>query len=477
MLAIALFLVVLQSSGFVRPDYPPPSEDGHEYYGGENTNTNNNGGASSESRSPRGGGMSFVGDWSDKDWQVLTAYNQPKCLDIPSNLTLCRNIGYDQMRLPNLLEHDTLREATQQAASWVRLAHVGCHPDTQVFLCSLFAPVCLDQPVWPCRSLCDAVRDGCEKRMLQYGFPWPDMLRCDRFPSGNDLCIGIRNTQETEDENEAVCSSCALSSEKSSADVLNRLCQADFVIRAKVEQNLVTGNDLKISTARKKKVLRAAKGSLKAKELRTGVVFLEGGAGCDCPALDTVNGRRSDDHVIIAGNRTGDRRLVASFVHGARSKGIRSVLRDLREKNACSRRDGRTAGGKHGEKKRDKKRKTKKKNGERLTSLEVGREQEEEERGEIESKNQKVRNKGTKVTVSSDRTSGKDRNKDKNNRQGNSDNRKGNGNDNAGGNRATTESQVTASDGQRETPRQKNERIVTSPRPTKKVTTHRRRPV
>jgi hypothetical protein len=36
--------------------------------------------------------------------------HQSKCIDIPANMTLCRNIGYTQMRLPNLLEHDTLRE-------------------------------------------------------------------------------------------------------------------------------------------------------------------------------------------------------------------------------------------------------------------------------------------------------------------------------------------------------------------------------
>jgi len=47
-------------------------------------------------------------------------------------LTLCRNIGYEQMRLPNLLEHETMREVNQQASSWVRLVAVRCHPDTQV---------------------------------------------------------------------------------------------------------------------------------------------------------------------------------------------------------------------------------------------------------------------------------------------------------------------------------------------------------
>lgn len=62
----------------------------------------------------------------------------------------------------------------------------------QLFLCSLFAPVCLttlDREILPCRSLCVAVQHGCENRMRQYGFPWPDMLECSKYPLENDMCI------------------------------------------------------------------------------------------------------------------------------------------------------------------------------------------------------------------------------------------------------------------------------------------------
>ena len=117
----------------------------------------------------------------------------PKCIDIPSNLTLCQNLRYHQMRLPNLLEHDTLREVTNQAKSWVPLVGIRCHPDTKLFLCSLFSPVCLDRPIWPCRSLCTAVKTACEGHMNAHGFSWPDMLKCDKFPLDNDLCIGLQN--------------------------------------------------------------------------------------------------------------------------------------------------------------------------------------------------------------------------------------------------------------------------------------------
>ena len=134
-------------------------------------------------------GDSYFNDF-DEEWAKLSGHvHQPTCVDIPSNLSLCQNVGYDRMRLPNLLQHDSLPEVTQQAKSWVPLVGLHCHPDTKIFLCSLFSPVCLDRQIYPCRSLCESVRDNCLQRMIPYGFDWPTMLRCDRFPVDNDMCI------------------------------------------------------------------------------------------------------------------------------------------------------------------------------------------------------------------------------------------------------------------------------------------------
>jgi hypothetical protein len=73
------------------------------------------------------------------------------------------------------------------------IAHVSNgNRAVQLFLCSLFAPVCLttvDKEIYPCRSLCQAVQNGCEGRMRQYGFPWPEMLNCNKYPVENDMCI------------------------------------------------------------------------------------------------------------------------------------------------------------------------------------------------------------------------------------------------------------------------------------------------
>ncbi|XP_060027508.1 secreted frizzled-related protein 5 isoform X2 [Erinaceus europaeus] len=153
----------------------------------------------------------------------------PQCLDIPADLPLCHTVGYKRMRLPNLLEHESLAEVKQQASSWLPLLAKRCHSDTQVFLCSLFAPVCLDRPIYPCRSLCEAVRAGCAPLMEAYGFPWPEMLHCHKFPLDNDLCIAVQfgHLPATTPPVTKICAQCEM--EHSADGLMEQMCSSDFV--------------------------------------------------------------------------------------------------------------------------------------------------------------------------------------------------------------------------------------------------------
>ena len=124
------------------------------------------------------------------------------CKPIPSPMGLCHGIGYEALRLPNLLGHDSVKEAQQQAAAWISLVNKRCHSDTRKFLCSLFAPACLEElsaAVPTCRSLCTSVRDGCLPVMSAFGFPWPESFNCSRFPAREELCIpGAEDTGRME---------------------------------------------------------------------------------------------------------------------------------------------------------------------------------------------------------------------------------------------------------------------------------------
>lgn len=68
-----------------------------------------------------------------------------RCVPVPASMALCQNIGYETMRMPNLLGHESPAEAVQQSASWLPLLARECHPDARIFLCSLFAPICLER--------------------------------------------------------------------------------------------------------------------------------------------------------------------------------------------------------------------------------------------------------------------------------------------------------------------------------------------
>lgn len=86
------------------------------------------------------GSMLFSGEGGQ--WEPRSS---SRCVPIPSGMALCQNIGYDTMRMPNLLGHESPAEAVQQSASWLPLLARECHPDARIFLCSLFAPICLDR--------------------------------------------------------------------------------------------------------------------------------------------------------------------------------------------------------------------------------------------------------------------------------------------------------------------------------------------
>lgn len=73
------------------------------------------------------------------------SHSSSRCVPIPPGMALCQDIGYNNMRMPNLLGHESPEEAVQQSASWLPLLARECHPDARIFLCSLFAPICLDR--------------------------------------------------------------------------------------------------------------------------------------------------------------------------------------------------------------------------------------------------------------------------------------------------------------------------------------------
>ncbi|XP_076832842.1 secreted frizzled-related protein 2-like [Brachyhypopomus gauderio] len=217
------------------------------------------------------------------------------CKPVPNTMNLCHGIGYKDMRLPNLLGHDSAKEAQQQAGAWMPLVNKRCHRDTRKFLCSLFAPVCLPEltaPVPPCRTLCESVRDGCLPVMSAFGFPWPDTFNCSRFPVGAQLCIpGAGETSPVDITDTAkgtvvLCDACSTSSEGESA-IQKDFCTSQFAFRLQIGSSSLEGTDLRLVPHGRSRVLRwkgeehDQQAAMQQREL-----WLPEAANCSCQALE-----------------------------------------------------------------------------------------------------------------------------------------------------------------------------------------------
>uniref|UniRef100_UPI00398F2102 secreted frizzled-related protein 5 n=1 Tax=Pristiophorus japonicus TaxID=55135 RepID=UPI00398F2102 len=162
-----------------------------------------------------------------------------RCLPIPKAMALCYDIGYAEMRIPNILEHETVAEVIQQSSSWLPLLARECHPDARVFLCSLIAPVCLDRFIYPCHSLCVAVRNSCAPIMACYGYPWPEILNCNKFPADHGMCISTISNKTASHRRtvpKASCRDCELEETTSSKEILNTFCSHDFAVKIRISK-------------------------------------------------------------------------------------------------------------------------------------------------------------------------------------------------------------------------------------------------
>lgn len=115
-------------------------------------------------------------------------------------ISLCKDVPYNQTVMPNLLGHTRQEEAGMEVHQFVPLVKSNCSPDLQLFLCSVYVPVCtiLDQPIPPCRHLCESAR-LCEELMKVYNFVWPENLDCAKFPvqGSDELCVAQNTSAAT----------------------------------------------------------------------------------------------------------------------------------------------------------------------------------------------------------------------------------------------------------------------------------------
>lgn len=82
------------------------------------------------------------------------------------------------------------------------LVEIKCSPDLKFFLCSVYTPICMTdyhKPLPACRSVCLRAKAGCAPLMLQYGFAWPERMKCEDLPVYGEgtLCMDFNTSQTT----------------------------------------------------------------------------------------------------------------------------------------------------------------------------------------------------------------------------------------------------------------------------------------
>ena len=97
------------------------------------------------------------------------------------------------------LGHKNQADANFQMTTYFPLVNLNCAPELQLFLCSVYVPVCASHSpqklIGPCRPLCEKVRRKCEPVLSDaFNYKWPEVLNCDKFPKSNEhdhMCIDI----------------------------------------------------------------------------------------------------------------------------------------------------------------------------------------------------------------------------------------------------------------------------------------------
>lgn len=128
--------------------------------------------------------------------------SQPVRVCEPIRSTMCKGLGYNVTGMPNLVDHSDQEDAILQLQTFTPLIQYNCSHRLKFFLCSVYLPMCTDKvltPIGPCRPLCESVRDRCKPVLHEFGYPWPEVLNCSKFPTENNhqhMCMEGPDSEE-----------------------------------------------------------------------------------------------------------------------------------------------------------------------------------------------------------------------------------------------------------------------------------------
>ena len=112
-----------------------------------------------------------------------------KCM--PLDLKACSQLGYNKTHYHPHLYLSSRRTELFEYFGLLRLTR--CSKDLLFYMCMVYQPICFhdyDEPIPPCKSVCEGVRSGCLDIITRYGFKWPEELNCKNLPDHQSgVCI------------------------------------------------------------------------------------------------------------------------------------------------------------------------------------------------------------------------------------------------------------------------------------------------
>lgn len=217
--------------------------------------------------------------------QATQAQFGPQCEEI--KIPMCRNMPYNLTRLPNLLHHSTQENAQLAIDQFELLRWTKCSDQLEFFLCSMYAPICTvdfaTEAVPPCRSVCEASRDGCEPLLRRFNIPWPESLECAHLPVyDRGVCITPEAiiTAEASPQPEVEEGPCECLRRPKLREKIYKKRDFDYVLRGTV-QSVDTFGGLTLTTVLVSHVVRAGRVRVLAGES----AHLWTNRSCACPPL------------------------------------------------------------------------------------------------------------------------------------------------------------------------------------------------
>ncbi|GFO43628.1 secreted frizzled-related protein 5-like, partial [Plakobranchus ocellatus] len=173
-------------------------------------------------------------------------------------------------------------------------------------------------------TLCSSVKASCETRMKAYGFDWPEMLACNKYPEDNDMCITLIHDVKRDNN----CSACKhpLTYEA----LIDHFCRADIVMRVTVKEIRDLHGDSSLIMRKKKRFFKTKEGISKkvARELK---VIIKDGATCTCDTVEATQQR-----YLVMGYKSDDK-LMLNFAMpwDKNNKEFKKGIRAIKKKRTC----------------------------------------------------------------------------------------------------------------------------------------------